>query len=66
MSAEAETLYQQALNLITGVPRGREVRVGVLPGSPIVFVYEVRSGEVVVVSRTHARSIRSSWRRRSP
>lgn len=51
---------------ISGAPRGREVRVGMLPDFPIVFVYEVRSNEVVVVSLTHARSIRSTWRRRLP
>jgi plasmid stabilization system protein ParE len=51
---------------LAGAPRGRELRQGVLSGFPIVFVYEVRLNEVIVVSLTHARSIRQTWRRRLP
>ena len=51
---------------ISDAPRGREVRLGLLPGFPIVFVYVVRPNEVVVVSLSHARSSRRPWRQRLP
>jgi hypothetical protein len=47
-------------------PAGREVRVALVPGFPIIAVYEVTPNEVLVVSFTHARSTRQTWRRRLP
>jgi hypothetical protein len=47
-------------------PRGREIRQTLLPSFLVVMTYEVLATEVVILSVTHARSVRRPWRRRLP
>jgi plasmid stabilization system protein ParE len=45
-------------------PRGREIRQTRVPRFLVLMAYEVLSTEVVILSVTHARSVRQPWRRR--
>ena len=45
-------------------PRGREVRVAVVRPFLVLLTYEVTATEVLILSVTHARSVRQPWRRR--
>jgi plasmid stabilization system protein ParE len=47
-------------------PRGHAVRRALLPGFLYTAVYLVTATEVIILSVTHARSIRQPWRRRLP
>jgi plasmid stabilization system protein ParE len=47
-----------------GAPRRRDVREGKTSRFPATVVYEVTATEIVILSVTHAHSIRQPWRRR--
>jgi hypothetical protein len=47
-------------------PKNREVRQARVPKFPVIAVYEIMPAELLVVSLTHARSIRQPWRKRLP
>ena len=51
---------------VAGCPRGRDVRESLVPGFPVVALYEVMPTEVLVVSVVHGRGARSHWRKRLP
>ena len=59
------TRHPWRFSRVSRPPRGRDIRRAQLPGFPFTAVYEV-AAEVVILSVTHARSVRQPWRRRVP
>ena len=51
---------------VNRAPRGREIRVAPVRRFLVRMTYEVTATEVVILSVTHARSVRQPWRRRLP
>lgn len=47
-------------------PRGREIRVARVARYLVLMTYKVTAAEVIILSVTHARSVRQPWRRRLP
>lgn len=47
-------------------PRRRDVRVAPVRPFLVLMTYEVTATEVIILSITHARSIRQPWRKRLP
>ena len=51
---------------IPRAPRGREVRQVQVRPFQVIMTYEVTATEVIILSVTHARSVRRPWRQRLP
>lgn len=51
---------------VARAPRAREVRQARVTSFLVVMTYEVTATDVVILSVTHARSVRQPWRRRLP
>jgi plasmid stabilization system protein ParE len=76
VGARFATAFDDTLQLVLANPRifgrvnrapgGREVRVGRISRFLVLMIYEVTATEVIVLSITHARSVRQPWRRRLP
>lgn len=60
------TRHPRLYGRVSRAPRGHEIREARVPGFLFVAVYEVTATEVVILSVTHARSVRQPWRRRLP
>ena len=60
------TAHPRMYGRVSRAPRNHEVRQAQVPGFLYVAVYQVTSTEVVILSVTHARSARQTWRRRLP
>lgn len=58
------TVQPQMYGRVSRVPRGRDVRLAPVGVFEYVAVYEVTAAEVIILSVTHARSVRQPWRRR--
>lgn len=57
-------LHPRMYGRIRNAPRGRDVPVAMMNGFPFLVHYEVTPTEVVILSVTHARANRRTWRRR--
>jgi plasmid stabilization system protein ParE len=51
---------------VARAPRGHDVRVARVGRFLVLMTYEVAATEVIILSVTHARSARRTWRRRLP
>jgi plasmid stabilization system protein ParE len=60
------TAHPRMYGRVGYAPAGREVRRAQIPGFLFLVVYEIRATEVVILSITHARSVRQRWRGRLP
>ena len=59
------THHPRRFSRVSRPPLGRDIRRAQFRGFPFTAVYEV-TAEVLILSVTHARSVRQPWRRRLP
>jgi plasmid stabilization system protein ParE len=60
------TAHPRMYGCVSRAPSGHEIRRARIPGFLYTAVYEVTATEVIILSVTHARSVRQPWRRRLP
>ena len=58
------TQFPRLYGRVSNLPKGREVREGMLQGFPFVVVYEILATEIVIVDVSHAKMKRRPWRKR--
>ena len=60
------TTHPRLYGKVPRAPRGHEIRQARIPGFLYGSTYEVTATELIILSVTHARSVRQPWRRRFP
>jgi plasmid stabilization system protein ParE len=65
-SVQRMSLNPQLYGRVRGCPRGRDIRVGAIDRYPYTLVYEIASGEIVILAVRHDRSNSRAWRARLP